>query len=65
MGDEYTMIFGIHRNDFILICEKPIGDHPEACAKPSFLHDTDVTVSCNHFNNVNDIIVDITYAKGS
>ena len=60
-----AMIFRVHGDDFILICEKPDIDHSEGCVQPSFLHDTGVTVSCNYFQNVSDIIADITYTKGS
>jgi putative nucleotidyltransferase with HDIG domain len=60
-----AMIFRIHGDDFILISETPIVNDSEDCVQPSFLDDTGVSVGCNHFNNVSDIIADIRYVKGS
>lgn len=59
-----AMIFRIHGDDFIIISEKPIVDNLDHCIQPSFMLDTDVTISCNKFQKASDIIEAITYTKG-
>jgi putative nucleotidyltransferase with HDIG domain len=67
LRDNYpdALIFRIHGDDFIIIYEEPISDSLESNTQPSFLFDTDITISSNKFNSLNDIIENIEFLKGS